>query len=184
MRARDLTALLEDHDVAVREFLDRASAVPSYRWHAPRAQGKWSPAQETQHIVRAFDAYLRDLRGEGTMRLKGKWWQRRLWRWVIMPRMLEGRWITRQVRAPREIRPEERPADKAPLLAELRHRVETFESTLVEARRVDPKRRVTHPFFGRIDLATLVRLSAAHTRHHARFLPDPQSPTAGPESVT
>lgn len=170
---RDLTRLFADHDVAVQEFLGRAAAVASDRWHTPRAEGKWSPAQETKHVVLAYEAYVRDLRGEGAMRTKGRWWQRRLWRWLVLPRLLAGHWPTRKVRAPREIRPEEQPGAKAPLLAELRHRVETFESTVLATQRVDPGRRVTHPFFDRIDLATLIRLSAAHTRHHARFLPGP-----------
>lgn len=172
---RDLAGLLADHDVAVKEFLGRAAAVPSDRWHAPRAEGKWSPAQETRHVVLAFEAYLRDLRGDGALRVKGRWWQRRLWRWLVLPRLLDGHWPSRKVRAPREIRPEERPGDKAPLLAELRLRAEAFESTVLTTQRVDPRRRVTHPFFDRIDLATLIRLSAAHTRHHARFLPDPSA---------
>lgn len=172
---RDLAKWLEEHDGAVKEFLRRAAAVPSDRWHAPRSEGKWSPAQETKHVILSYDAYLRDLRGDGTLRLKGRWWQRRLWRWLVLPRLLDGHWPARKVRAPREIRPEESPGDKAPLLAELRHRAETFESTVLATQRVDPKRRVTHPFFGRLDLATLIRLSAAHTLHHARFLPDPSA---------
>ena len=45
------------------------------------------------------------------------------------------------------------------------------EALIVETSRVDPRRTVTHPYFGSLTLEKLLRFGAIHVRHHAGFLP-------------
>ncbi len=164
-----VTRLAGDHGAAVREFVTLASSLPADRWDRPRAPGKWTPAQETKHLTLGYAAFVRDLNGEGTLRLRGRRWQRLLWRWRILPRILStGRLLAAP--APREVRPPDHPGERPSLLAELQDTVATFEVRVLETSRSAPRRRVTHPYFNGLSLEQLLRLSAAHVRHHAAFL--------------
>jgi hypothetical protein len=169
-RERRLQALLLDHQAAVREFVNGALALPEAAWLVPRAEGKWTPAQETRHLVLTFDAFTRDLSGERRMGLRGTAWRRLLWRAVGLSQILWRRRIPVAVRAPREARPEWEETPREVLLAELRERAARFDALFAESWRHDPQRRVRHPFFGGLSLDHAIRLSSVHTRHHAAFL--------------
>jgi hypothetical protein len=166
-----ITDLLANHDAAVGAFVARAGAVPADQWDVARGDGKWSPAQETKHLALGYEAFVRDLRGGTPLRLKGRWWQRRLWRWRALPRILATGRMPTGVRAPREARPAERPGDQSTLLAELRARVSEFQAAIVSANEMQPRRRVTHPYFSVLTLRELVELCTVHARHHTAFLP-------------
>ncbi|HEV8449514.1 MAG TPA: DinB family protein [Gemmatimonadaceae bacterium] len=167
-----MTELLTDHGAAVRAFAAHASAIAPDQWNVERAPGKWTPAQEAKHLALAYAAFVRDLRGGPTLRLKGRWWQRRLWRWRVLPQILDGGRIPHGGRAPREARPPDRPGHQTELLAELATEVTQFEATVMDLQQSQPRRRVTHPYFGALTLPQLVRFCTVHTRHHAAFLPD------------
>jgi hypothetical protein len=170
-RARSIRDLLADHGAAVRDFVARAGAIRPIEWDVPRGDGKWSPAQETKHLALGYEAFARDLCGGTPLRLKGRWWQRRLWRWRALPTILATDRLPTGVRAPREVRPPERPGEQSTLIAELRARVAEFEAAVVNAERTEPRRRVTHPYFNTLTLPELVKLCAVHARHHLAFLP-------------
>jgi hypothetical protein len=171
--APSMTQLLADHAAAVRDFTARAGALSSDQWDVARAPGKWTPAQEAKHLALGYEAFVRDLRGGPTLRLKGRWWQRRLWRWRALPRILASARMPHGVRAPREARPPEQPGDQSTLLAELRAQVAEFEGAIMEMQLSQPHRRVTHPYFSFLTLPELVKLCTVHARHHMAFLPDP-----------
>ena len=175
MNASRLEHRLADHRAAVAEFIDRARAIPADRWLVPRAEGKWTPAQEARHLVLTYEAFMKDLRTGEHMQLRGTPWRRRLWKVIGLPSIIWRKRIPRAVRAPREARPEWESASASSLLRELRSRTEEFESVFAATWTGEPKRRVTHPFFGGITLDDAIRLAAVHTRHHAAFLP-PLSP--------
>lgn len=170
-RARSITDLLADHSVAVSEFVARAGAIRPCEWDVPRGDGKWSPAQETKHLALGYEAFARDLRGGTPLRLKGRWWQRRLWRWRALPAILASDRLPKGVRAPREVRPPERPGDQSTLIAELSARVAEFDAAVANAARNEPRRRVTHPYFSSLSLPELVKLCTVHAQHHTAFLP-------------
>jgi hypothetical protein len=171
--ARSITDLLADHAAAVGEFVARAGAIPAGQWDVSRGDGKWSPAQETKHLALGYEAFVRDLRGGTRLRLKGRWWQRQLWRWRALPRIFATDRLPAGVRAPREVRPPERPGDQSTLLGELRVQVSEFEAAIVKAEQTEPRRRVTHPYFSVLSLRELVKLCTVHARHHMAFLPLP-----------
>jgi hypothetical protein len=165
-----LAELFDDHAAAVRECIDAARAVPDARWHQPRAPGKWTPAQEIRHLSLGYAAFERDLRGEGAMQLRGRWWQRRIWRAVALRYILRNGRIPRAAPAPREVRPPDGPGDRVSLIAEFEERVRSFETLLRETMAREPRRRVTHPYFNALSLEQLLRFGAIHTRHHAAFV--------------
>jgi len=170
-RERRLESLLGDHALAVREFVDRASAVGEAQWLTPRAAGKWTPAQETQHVILAYDEFLRQLRDSTPMRQRGSWLRRRIARLIGLTSILWRKRIPVAVHAPREVRPEWIVAGRDELLPELRRRVEQFDPAFAREWRGNPRRRMSHYLFGTLSLDQGIRLVSVHTRHHTAFLP-------------
>lgn len=170
-RERRLESLLDDHALAVREFVDRASALGEAQWLTPRAVGKWTPAQETQHVILAYDAFLRQLRDGTPMRQRGSWLRRRIARLVGLTSILWLKRIPVAVNAPREVRPEWIASGRDLLLPELRGRAEQFDAAFAREWRGNPRRRLSHYLFGTLSLDQGIRLVSMHTRHHAAFLP-------------
>lgn len=172
MNATRFEQLRRTHRDAVEFFVSRARAIEEARWLVPRAEGKWTPAQETRHLVLTYRVFGDDLRSERRMALKGTPWRRRIWRFLGWPSIKYAGRLPRAVRAPREVRPDAESAPRDALLLELTREVEAFERVFETAWRERPGTTVTHPFFGPLSLADAITLAAVHTRHHGRFLPD------------
>ena len=164
-------ALLDDHAASVREFAAKAGRVEESRWLVPRAEGKWTPAQETRHLILAYDAFLRDAAGSGKMRLKGNALKRRIWRLFGLTAILWRKRIPVAARAPRESRPEWEPASCAELLPQFHSRATSFADTITRLQKNEPGRTFTHPYFGELAIEQTLTLVAVHNRHHAAFLP-------------
>jgi hypothetical protein len=162
---------LDDHRAAVSEFIEKADALDPAQWLVPRGAGKWTPAQETRHLMLAFEAFTRDLEGGAPVRLRGNRFKRMLWRWVGLSSILWRQRIPVAVKAPREARPEWETADAATLLPQMRDCSEHFHEVLARVWRGEPRRTVTHPMFGPLTLDHAIRLMCVHTRHHAELLP-------------
>jgi uncharacterized damage-inducible protein DinB len=172
-RERRLERLLEDHMHAVDEFVGKAEALKQGQWLTPRAEGKWTPAQETMHVILAYEVFLRELSGGAPMALKGSPWKRRLWRLIGLTPILWRKRISVAVRAPRETRPDLTTACAEELLPQLRRRAEELDASFAVNWRSNPRKRVTHFTFGELSLDQAMRLVAVHTRHHAALLPAP-----------
>ena len=168
---------LEDHRAAIREFVGKAEALSATQWLTPRGDGKWTPAQETRHLVLTYEAFVRDLQDIDRMRLRGTPLQRWIWKLLGLASILWGKRIPVAVRAPSVIRPDEITTPAPDLLDALRDGVARFEGVFTDKWRREPARRVSHPFFGLITLDHAVRIAAVHARHHAAFLPVPTTPT-------
>ena len=170
-REQLLETRLADHRASLGEFVAKARQVPADRWLMPRAEGKWTPAQETRHLMLAYDAFLREMSGGVGMQIRGTRFKRLMWRWVGLTSILWRKRIPAAVRAPREARPEWESTPPADLLPELERRAGDFEDVVTRAWREQPDRTVTHPYFGKLTLDQTLRLVAVHNRHHAAFLP-------------
>jgi hypothetical protein len=166
-----LDGLLREHRDAVAHFLARANAVPGDRWLQPRAEGKWTPAEETRHIIMSYQAIVADLRGESRMEPRTRGLKRLIWRAIGLTSILYRRRIPRPVRAPREVRPPEERGSREELLAELQRAVALFEEVFTATWNDAPRRTLAHPFFGAINLRQAMTVAVVHTRHHAAFLP-------------
>ena len=159
---------LRVHGSAVAAFASAAEAVEPESWYLPRAEGKWSPAQIADHLIRSYDVLLREIRGGAGMRIRTRAWMRILLRHTYMRRILRGGWFPAGVPAPSEIRPakEELPG-QASAVALFRQRAEEFERTVRE----QPPVRMTHPYFGVLGAEDGVLLCARHIEHHRGQLP-------------
>ena len=164
-------SLLDDHAASVREFVAKAGGVGDARWLVPRAEGKWTPAQETRHLILAYDAFLRDASGTGKMRLKGTRLKRRIWRLFGLTAILWRKRIPVAARAPRESTPEWEHATSEELIPLFQNRAAQFAETITRIQKSEPNRTFTHPYFGELAIEQTLTLVAVHNRHHAAFLP-------------
>ena len=158
------------HSAAVHQFLATASAVAPSAWPAPVAPGKWSPGQITAHVTLAYDAMGQELRGTPGMRIRTTWWQRLIFRAVVLPALLRNGTIPGGAKAPRETRPHDVVTDQAAAIEQLRQAAAAFEEDIGKAH-AGGGARLTHPYFGRLDTLQAIRLVAVHTEHHTRQLP-------------
>lgn len=156
------------HRTAIDAFIARARAVPEDRWNAQRDDGGWSPSQVTSHLILAYEALIRELGGEGALRIRTKWWQRLLLYFTVRRNILAGKPFPRGVRAPREITPPAEPTVQSERVALLAERSLAF-STLLEAH---PRASLTHPFLGTMNAPDALRFCAAHADHHRQQLPE------------
>lgn len=170
-RERLLDTRMHDHRDAVREFLERAGGIGLERWRIPRADGKWTPAQETAHVILAYETLLRELRGGQGLALRATPLRRRFYRLIGLTSILWRGKIPVAARAPRETRPDDVTAPAAELLARLQTLASEFETDMTRAWRERPDARLTHHLFGTLSLDQAIRLMTVHTRHHAAFLP-------------
>jgi hypothetical protein len=170
-RERLLEARMHAHRDAVREFLARAAAIDVDRWRTPRAEGKWTPAQETAHVILAYETLLRELRGGQGLALRATPLRRRFYRLIGLTSILWRGRIPVAARAPRETRPDDVTDPATTLLARLESLTGEFETDVTGAWRERPNARLTHHLFGTLSLDQAIRLMTVHTRHHAAFLP-------------
>jgi hypothetical protein len=168
-RLRDAIAL---HDRAVAQFVEAARAVARQGavWDTPCAEGKWSPAQVTLHIIMAFDAVAVELDGGPGMQLRTRPWTHIILRHTVVRRMLRGGRLPTGARAPRETRPPVPTEDAATLIARLEATAAQLNRRLLAAAAAAPGRRLTHPYFGQMPLHEITTVSARHVEHHLRQL--------------
>jgi hypothetical protein len=104
-----------------------------------------------------FEAAGRELRDGVPMALRTTGWQRMVLRHTILRRLLRGGPFPGGARSPRETRPpavpDGEPADL--LIRRFEASAVELEGALAAAGEADPKRRLTHPYFGRLPLAEI-----------------------------
>jgi len=170
-QTRRLAHLLTDHQRAVQEFVARASALDDKRWLTPRSEGKWTPAQETQHVLLAYNEFVRQLVETRPMRRHRSVVRRLLSRLIGLTSILWFKRIPVAVKAPHEVRPDWVGVPASTLLPQLQRRAGDFDEAFERAWRGKPRRRMSHYLFGTLSLDQGIRLVTVHTRHHAAFLP-------------
>lgn len=159
-------AAADEHRIALATYLEAADRVPPAAWSLPRAPGKWSPAQITEHLALAYEAGIRELGGGAPMASRAPAWRQKLLRWVVLPHILFHRSFPLRAPSPREIRPGETSApDRRVALGRLRELAERFEHELDRARRAGGG-HLTHPYFGTVPPLKGMRFFAVHLDHH------------------
>lgn len=158
------------HLQAAEEVVSTARRVPADKWLVGRAEGKWSPAEIVEHLNLAYEVLLRELAGGRGMEIRTKLWQRFMLRLTIMPKLLRGGPFPAGTRAPREIRPATASPDQAAAIAALTDRAARFDAATAEAQRTNPRKRLTHAYFGRSTIDHAVLLCARHLQHHHKQL--------------
>jgi hypothetical protein len=159
-----------DHREAMASAVGAVRAVDSRLWDAPRAPGKWSPAEIAEHLSLSYAPLLAELDGGAGYALRLTGWKLRLARWRYLPVILERGVFPPGGRAPREARPAGHSASPEAAAARLAESASHFERRLTEAQASGPV-RLTHAYFGKLAAPQILRLLAVHARHHRRQLP-------------
>jgi DinB family protein len=150
---------------AVGDFVDAARRVPPARWAVPRAAGKWSPGQVTEHVALTYEQSRRMLLGTFTGPVE-PWFRQLLARWLFLrPMFKRGDFGKGASLAPDFIQPTGSPASSGDLLARLEAAVRDLETDLAAASNAR-RTHVDHPIFGRLPIADLLRFLMIHTQHH------------------
>jgi hypothetical protein len=166
-----LSAALIAYEQSGAGYRSRAHRVPDDLWARARAEGKWSPAEETEHVVLSHELFLAQLRGGPPMRTIATGWRQVALHWLVLPYILRtGRFP--RARAPRESRPVVSGAGREDLLIRLDAAVRGVIELVGRGDNAVVRTSLRHPYFGTISVLQAVRLSAVHTDHHARRLPE------------
>jgi len=147
---------------AVELFVRRAEEVPADAWARPRAPGKWSPAQVTEHVAISYEVSRRVITGETAMGGLPRF-LRPLVRALFFKRMLATGKFPGRTKTSAAFEPSATPPNRPAGLARLGAALTVFEE---DVRRQPPGTPVEHPVFGRLALADYVRFAGHHTRHH------------------
>lgn len=160
-------AAADEHEVALAAYLDTAASLSADAWERPWGEGKWTPAQVTEHLTRAYEALLAELREGRAMELKMAPWRRTLTRWILLPHILFHRSFPLRAPSPREIRPQEVRGGRDAALQALRAGGETFVRELAAAR-LQGHAGLTHPYFGKVEPIKVLRFVGIHIEHHRK----------------
>ena len=159
----DLHNALLANRSAVAEFLQTARLVSPEKWRVPRAEGKWSPAQVTEHLAKTYEESQSLIAGSSTI--------------PAFPRLLRPvagaavRWTILRTgrfpkgKAPAPFQPSASPPAQAILCARLQEASNVFEQSAEAADR-GGLATFEHPFFGKFGVTEYVQLQAYHSVHH------------------
>jgi hypothetical protein len=166
---------------AVGAFVDTARRVPSAQWAVPRAPGKWSPGQVTEHVTLTYEQSRRMLLGTFAGPVQ-PWFLQLLARWIFLRLMFTRGDFGKAAVAPDFIQPGGSPASSGDLLARLETAVGDLETDLIAASN-GRRTHLDHPIFGRLPLADLLRFLMLHTQHHQPQL-SPRARSTLPTSLS
>jgi hypothetical protein len=159
----DLHTALQANQSAVAEFLETARQVSPDKWLVPRAEGKWSPAQVTEHLAKAYEESQKLIAGTSAIRPFPKVLRPLVGaavRWTILR---TGRFP--KGRAPAPFLPSASPPAQDILCARLQEASDVFERSAENAHRAG-QTTFDHPFFGKFGVGEYAQLQAYHSVHH------------------
>ena len=161
----DRAAVITSSHDAVSAFVGAARAVPTAKWAIPRAPGKWSPAQVTEHVTFTYEQSLLMLRGTYDEPAPVGPFTQMLARWLFLPVLFKREKFGKGLQAPDFIRPTMSPPSSTTLLNRLEGAAHDLEADLAAASNSNGP-SIAHPVFGHLPLGHLVHFLAIHTNHH------------------
>jgi hypothetical protein len=162
----ELDEAIREVRAAVSEMVataERAAAT----FTTPRAPGKWSPSQVTEHVARALEESANQVRDLPSKLPTLPALARPLIRVLFFNRVVRGAPF-RNARTNPPMDPERGPGTPAEARARLEGALEGFEHACRERTAATRVRSAT---FGPVTVPDLVRFQAAHTRHHTKQIP-------------
>jgi len=162
----DLQTALRNHGQAVDAYLRAARSVPAAQWGEPRATGKWSPNQVTEHLALAYEQSRGVLQGGRPGGALPRFLRPLIRIFLLRPVLRSGRFI-RGSRSPKVMQPTGSPVPSDVMLNRMQAAAQAFEKYAASAQAAT----IDHPFFGRLLVADFVRLQEIHTQHHRQQLP-------------
>jgi hypothetical protein len=158
---------MEEHRRVVGAYVARVKAVPDDQWTLPMTGRTWSAAEETLHLIKAYELPL----GDGRMRMKVKPFVSWILGTFYLRFLLWRKTFHTGARAPSEVRPdgeEAKSISKDELIVRLVRTAEDAAAALHDASEKRPDFRLVHAYFGKLTPLTGLRMLNAHTRHHTR----------------
>ncbi len=155
------------HALAARAYVATARTVADAAWTVPLANGKWSPAEVTEHLNRVYDVVLAQLRGGTGLRIRTGALLRFGLRALVLPQIFRRRKLPPLARAPFEVRPREVKDTQEEALARFERLGAEFVREADE-RRTQSGLVLTHHLFGEIDLLPGIDFVSIHVEHHHR----------------
>jgi hypothetical protein len=165
----DLESALAAQRRAAADFRTAALEVSDSAWNAPRAPGKWSPAQVTDHVGIATKV-ARDAMAEKVPTGSLPRFLRPLMRKFFFDKIIRNGAFPRKGKGPPVFAPAHEPLPREQLCARIDSEANAFESD-VRAMAKAGKTEFTHGFFGRIAIADYTMFNALHFDHHREQLP-------------
>lgn len=156
-----------EHEAAIEACIAASRRIPDSQWNLPHAEGKWSPAQQVEHVGLAYQMVIDALSGSPPRARLGRLRQLVL-RTFVLPKILRTNVFREGVPAPRETRPPREPQERATVEELLRARAAKCIEVLLASNRRGA--RVQHPYFGPLPLLDMLRLGTSHARHHTALL--------------
>jgi hypothetical protein len=164
--AKSWEGALARHTDAARAFSATAASIGDDSWLAPRGEGKWSPAQVTEHLCRTYEVVIAELNGEQGIRIRSPWLLRQVLRQTMLRSIYRKRKIPKGARAPSEIVPKVTDQTQTASLERFANLAMKFEETMNANR--GTSRKLTHHIFGEIELLPGIDFVAIHVEHHHR----------------
>ncbi|MEJ7576406.1 MAG: DinB family protein [Pyrinomonadaceae bacterium] len=161
---------IRQHLDAVRAFVDAASKLSPDTWLRPVGEGKWSPAEISEHLKLVYEGTLLGLRGGTGIEIRSNWLLQRFLRLAILPRILKTGKFPKGAKSPHEMRPTTIIEDQPKALAQFSSLAREFQSELVKRKGL-LETRLTHHVFGYLNALEGLRLVTMHIVHHQRQLP-------------
>jgi hypothetical protein len=155
------------HSAAAIAFAETARAVKPEAWSTPVGDGKWSPAQVTEHLNRTYQVTLDELRGKKGLRIRTPWLLRQVLRQTVLRSIYRKRQLPPGARAPSEIMPTTVDGSQSELLERFLTFARDFDEEAL-SKGNQSNRKLTHHVFGEIDLLPGIDFIAIHIEHHHR----------------
>ncbi len=163
----DVNAALAGSRAALEEMVTAAASCAA-SWTVPRAPGKWSPSQLTEHVARALEESAQVVAGRPSKFPTFPSFVRPLVRGLFFNRVLK-KGAFPKARTTRPFDPDTGPASPA----DAKERLEAAHARFDEACRARDRDggKVQSTIFGGVSVADYVRFQELHTRNHRRQLP-------------
>lgn len=163
----DMTTEIAANRDAVEQFLAAAETCADV-WTTPRAPGKWSPSQLTEHVARSFEEAAHVALGQPTKLPNLPRFLRPVARILFFNRVLKTGVLSNS-KTTKAMDPQSGP----PTFPEGQERLQAALQVFVQAyqKAAGQGEMVESTAFGRVSLRDYARFVALHTRHHMGQLP-------------
>jgi hypothetical protein len=163
----DIASVASDSRVALDELLATAEMAGA-SWTIPRAPGKWSPQQVTEHVARTFDEAANLVGGRPAKFPSMPFFVRPIFRGVFFNKAVRTG-VFPSAKTFKAFNPESGPDDPAAARERLVAAHQKYQDECAACAASDGT--VNSSVFGAVSVADYMRFTTMHTRHHQKQIP-------------